>query len=174
VIQNSYDIRNLILQTAETVWKLIAIPMCFYSTIMWDTLGYLTEPATQEAEPPLKGFEKVNRDQKPRAAVSRTVCRKSVRRARRLLPSHEALFYFSVSWLIFSNAICVSHEAYQGAITMHPFERASQSIASTRHRIVYLETLVDLSPGTFLQYQKSKAQEWRSEKCPRAKVTMEI
>jgi hypothetical protein len=42
VIQKSHHVMNSILGTAETVWKLIAIPMCFYSTIMWDTLGYLT------------------------------------------------------------------------------------------------------------------------------------
>jgi hypothetical protein len=157
VIQKSHHVMNLILGTAETVWRLIAIPMYFYSTIMWDTLGFLTEPATQEAEPPLKGYEKVNRDRKPRASVSRGVFRKILRRADILLPLHDAMFLFTSSWLIFSNAICVSHEAYQGATPMHPFERASQSIASTRHRIDYLDTLVDLSPGTFVQYQKLKA-----------------
>jgi hypothetical protein len=124
VIQNSQHVMKPILGTAETVWRLIAIPMCFYSTIMWDTLGLLTELAAQEAETPLKGYEKVNRDQKPRAFVYRSVFRKSVLRAGRLIPSHEALFFFVASWLIFSNAICISNEAYQGTIPMHPFERA--------------------------------------------------
>jgi hypothetical protein len=174
VIQKSHHVMNPILGTVETVWRLIAIPVCFFSTIMWDTLGFLTEPAAQEAEPPLKGYEKVNRDQKPRSSVSQSVFRKSVRRAGLLIPSHEALFLFATSWLIFSSAICVSHEAYQGAIPMHPFERASQSISSTRHQIDYLNTIVDLSPGTVVQYKKLKAREWRSETFPRAKVTMEI
>jgi hypothetical protein len=72
-------------------------------------------------------------------------------------------------WLVFAGSINVSPAAYQGLAPTHPFELASARIATTHERITYLDDLVDLSPGTFAQYQRLKASKWLSETFPKKK-----
>jgi hypothetical protein len=61
----------------------------------------------------------------------------------------------------------VSSAIYQGLAPQHPIALASESIADTHRRIKHLDTLVDLSPGTFSQYQKLQANKWLLETLPK-------
>jgi hypothetical protein len=57
----------------------------------------------------------------------------------------------------------MSRATYQGISLHHPIELASASISDTHRHIKYLDRLVDLSPGTFSQYQKLQANKWLLE-----------
>jgi hypothetical protein len=72
-------------------------------------------------------------------------------------------------WIIFAGSINVSRAAYQGLAPVHPFDLASAKISTTHEQITHLDKLVDLSPGTFAQYQKLKTNKWLSETFPKKK-----
>jgi hypothetical protein len=135
-------------------WRSIVIPFFFISTLFWDTLSYCTDPTDKD---------------KNRPRVCGGVMRKCDRRIKHIRPSHAALYFFPAMWLIFAGWINVSWAAYQGLAPVHPFELASAGITTTHERIAHLDNIVDLSPGTFAQYQKMKANKWLSETFPKNK-----
>jgi hypothetical protein len=138
----------------EMFWRSIVIPLFFISTLFWDTLSYFTDSTDKD---------------KNRPRVCRDVMRKCDKRIKHIRPSHAALYFFPAMWLIFAGSINVSQAAYQGLAPVHPFELASARITTTHERITYLDKLVDLSPGTFAQYQKFKTNKWLSETFPKKK-----
>jgi hypothetical protein len=135
-------------------WRSIAIPLIFISTLFWDTLSYFTAPTDKD---------------KGRPRVCRGVMRKCDRRIKHIRPSYAALYFFPAMWPIFAGSINLYRDAYQGLAPTHPFELASARIATTHERITYLDDIVDLSPGTFAQYQRFKASKWLSMTFPKKK-----
>jgi hypothetical protein len=121
---------------------------------MWDTLSFLTAPHNKE---------------KKQSLVPHQVVRKYNQINKRIPPYLQALYFFPAWWLIFGNSISVSCAAYRGLAPNHPIELASASIADTHRRIKYLDTLIDLYPGTFSQYQKLQANKWLLETFPNEK-----
>jgi hypothetical protein len=156
------DTLNEIKHQADMFWRSIVIPLVFVSTIMWDTLSFLTAPRNKENKEKKKSFV-------PRRVVRK--CNESIKRIRPHLP---ALYFFPAWWLIFGTSINVSRATYQGLAPTHPIELASASIADTHRRVNYLDTLVDLSPGTFSQYQKLQANKWLLETFPKEKEKEEV
>jgi hypothetical protein len=74
---------------------------------------------------------------------------------------------------VLSGTICVDRAAYNGHAPTHPFQLLSNSVEQTYRRIQHLDTLVDLSPGTFTQYQALQAKKWWSEIFPKSKKELE-
>jgi hypothetical protein len=126
---------------SKKLWRSIVISLCFYSTILWDTWSFLTI-----LMPPVKTKDKIN-------SVPPSVRRKSDRRVNRIHPNHMPLYFFLASWLVLSETIRVDRVAYNGQAPTHPFQLLSNIVKQTHRRIQHLNTLVDLSPGTFTQYQ---------------------
>jgi hypothetical protein len=128
---------------SEKLWRSIVIPLCISSTILWDTFSFLAEP--------LYPKNKIS-------SVPRSVRRKSDRRLNLIRPNHLPLYFFLASWLVLSGTICVDCAAYNGHAHTHPLQLLSNSVEQTYRRIQNLDTLVDLSPGTFTQYQALQAK----------------
>jgi hypothetical protein len=103
------------------------------------------------------------------SSMCRRVICKCDQRIKRIRPTHAPLCFFPATLLIFGYSTNVSRAVYQGLAPTHPFKLASVSIDHTYQRITYLDTLVDLSPGTFEQYQKVQANKWLSDKFPNKK-----
>jgi hypothetical protein len=137
-------------------WRSIMIPLIFVSTVIWDTLSFLTAPRNKEKEQSL---------------VPRQLVRKCNQRIKRILPNLQSLYFFPAWWLIFENSVSMSSATYQAFAPLHPIAIASANIADTHRRIKHLDTLVDLSPGTFSQYQKLQAKKWLLETFPKERKT---
>jgi hypothetical protein len=101
---------------SEKLWRSILIPLCFYSTILWDNFSFLTVSV-----PPV---DKIN-------YVPGSVRRKSARRVNRIHPNHLPLYFFLASWLVLSGTICVDRAAYNGQAPTHPFQLLSNSVKQT-------------------------------------------
>jgi hypothetical protein len=70
---------------------------------------------------------------------------------------------------VLSGTICVDRAASNGHAPTHPFQLLSNSVEQTYRRIQHIDTLIDLSPGTFTQYQALQAKKWLSETFPKSK-----
>jgi hypothetical protein len=136
----------------EIFWRPIVIPLVFVSTVMWDTLSFLTAPRNKE---------------KKQSWVPRRLVLTCNQRIKRIQLHLQSLYFFPAWWLIFGDSGSMYRATFQGLALHHPIEIASASIADTHRRINHLDRLVGLSPGTFSQYQKLQAKKWLLETFPK-------
>jgi hypothetical protein len=126
-------------------WDLIAIPLCWQSTIFWDTLAYFVGTTCTPNTP------------------SRRVKRSVARHKRRDNCNMTSLFLGSMAWMVLVGSILIPTAAFQGPV--HPFSTLTMQLEGAYTRIQRLDEAVDLSPLTFMQYQSLEAKKmWKEIK----------
>jgi hypothetical protein len=130
----------------DIAWCSVKVQLFFWTTLFWDTVAVYTVLPKEQTLP----------------AVPRRIRRKVQRhcRQRKLLGS---LFFCASSWLVLSDSV---HDIYQGAQPAHPFVEARHRVLGTYRRIQSLERRLDLTPGTFLEWQKLQCKSWYDELYP--------
>jgi hypothetical protein len=133
----------------DPVWKIIAIPMFFVSTLMWDSLSLFLTPSGPVASP-------VSR--KTRRSVARWI------RFHQRDSSWSAHLLFGCAvWPVMSSCIMAPAHIDPSKSCDHPFSVITSQVCDTYRRIDALSSMVDLSPGTFSQYQRIKGRELWSD-----------
>jgi hypothetical protein len=133
----------------DPVWRVISIPMFFVSTLMWDSLSLLLTPSGPVALP-----------------VSRKKRRSVARWSRVHLRDSswsDSLFFGCAAWLVMSSCVMVPSHIHPSKSCDHPFSLITRQVRHTYRRIDALSSMVELSPGTFAQYQGIKGRKLWSD-----------
>jgi hypothetical protein len=113
--------------------------------------------------------DKTGKKKKKLTSVPRFMVRKSNGKSNRIHPSNPFLYFFLASWIALPGTICIDRVAYTGQAPTHPLKVVANISDQTHRYIQCLDTLEDLSPGSFHQNEKLQANKWWSEMLPKSK-----
>jgi hypothetical protein len=139
----------------DVVWNSFKLQLFFWTTLFWDTVAVYT----------------VTPNKKELPAVPRRIRRKVHRRCGRAPRAFRSLFFCAASWLVLSDSV---HNIHQGAQPAHPFVEARHRVLGTYRRIHNLERGLDLTPGTFLEWQKLQYKDWYDDMYPQPAATNDV
>jgi hypothetical protein len=140
----------------EPLWSTIVLPLFWVNTLFWDLNCFLTTPDND-------GYNEV------RSSVSRRVTRMSHKRERKRLTHLPYIYFFATTWFIFEGTVRMPLTSYHGQQPTHPFSEVKNQMLDTYQRVEFLDMMVVLSPGVFVQYQNIQAKQMWSEICPECK-----
>jgi hypothetical protein len=75
----------------------------------------------------------------------------------------DSLFFGCAAWLVMSSCGMVPSHIHPSKSCDHPFSLITRQVGHTYRRIDALSSMVELSPGTFAQYQGIKGRELWSD-----------
>jgi hypothetical protein len=139
----------------DVVWNSVKLQLFFWTTLFWDTVAVYT----------------VTPNKKERPAVPRRIQRKVHRHCGQAPRAFRSIFFCAASWLVLSESV---HDIHQEAQPAHPFVEACHRMIGPYRCIQHLERGLDLTPGTFLEWQKLQCKDWYDDMYPQPAATNDV
>jgi hypothetical protein len=130
----------------EPLWSTCVLPLFWANMFFWDGPRWFATPDND-------GHNKFS------LSLSRRVTRMSRKRERKRLTHLPSLYLFAATWLIFERTARLLPTAYHGHQPTHPFSEVNNRMLDTYQRVEFLDAMVVLSPGVFVQYQNIQAKQ---------------